>query len=127
MNRSERRRREAITRQKDKERHAQNMAMGMGADVKRTQRPVGSAFATFKQVWEDYNDTVYSPHEPPAPSSRQYIETRRAFYAGAQGFLKLISSQLDPEFDPTEDDQKRMLGWDDELQQFAQDVLKGKA
>ena len=60
-------------------------------------------------------------------SPLQRRETRRAFYAGAEGLLKAIMADLSDEPDGTPSDMGLMLSIDRELRQFARLVKDGRA
>ncbi len=122
MSRAERRAAQS-RRDKAKRLHDRNMVAGMGEEIKRTQQAPGSAFATFKAAWEDFNNVVI----PQDAGEIQRQEMRRAFYAGGMAFYRLQMKQLDSDFDPTEADLARMEGWVNELLDFNKDVQRGKA
>ena len=73
--------------------------------------------------WITYLDSVLS-HDAGAV---QIIETRRAFYAGAEAMLRVIMTGLDPGSEPTDADEARMVALDEELLAFARDVAGGRA
>lgn len=127
MNRKERRAKQssaARARARAQAAHDRNMAEGMGEQIKRTQKP--RQFATIKNAWDDLIVVSMQPHVLD-PSSRQYIEMRRMFYAGIRTLFDMIHAHLDPEFEPTEEDLLRMSDWHEEVEQFFKDVLEGKA
>lgn len=82
-----------------------------------------AAPGTMAAVWQGYAKHVMPPDAPPI----QTQESRRAFYAGAQGLLGIVMKFLDPGEDPTDADLERFGKVVDELQRFADDVLEGKA
>lgn len=57
----------------------------------------------------------------------QIIETRRAFYAGAQALFYAILTALEPGSDATDNDLAYMDKLDKELRQFAIDIKNGVA
>jgi len=57
----------------------------------------------------------------------QIIECRRAFYAGAQGFLGSLMRSFDPGTEETEADMSLMEGIQAELDEFNEQVKKGLA
>lgn len=75
-----------------------------------------------EMTWRTYVERVVPKGAPPV----QIQESRRAFYAGAQGLLSLIMGHLDPDENPTDADLKFMDGLHEELQQFMRDVVAGK-
>ncbi len=78
---------------------------------------------TMAEIWDSYARRVMSPNAPPI----QHQECRRAFYAGGEGLLVAIMNALDPGEEPTDADLDRMNSLHAELEQFADDVVKGKA
>jgi hypothetical protein len=74
-------------------------------------------------AWREYRLRVIPVHA----SAVQAQESRRAFYAGAQALLTGILRGLDPGDDPTQADLARMDAIAQELEQFARDVLAGRA
>lgn len=71
--------------------------------------------------WKSYREDVMAGDAPPI----QVQECRRAFYAGAQAFLSLLMSKLEPDAEPTEADLQMMDEIHEELQQFARAVAAG--
>jgi hypothetical protein len=77
---------------------------------------------TIKEQWDSFSMLVVPADAPPA----QKREMRRSFYAGAEAFMRI-------QFALTEDDvseAQAMKALDEchkELQQFAADVVTGKA
>lgn len=57
----------------------------------------------------------------------QRTEMRRAFYGGAQAILFRVIATFAPEGEPTDADIQLMAGVDQELKDFAKDVLEGRA
>jgi hypothetical protein len=76
-----------------------------------------------KQAWLSYLAAVLPPNAP----SAQVIETRRAFYAGAQALMTGILGALDPGIEPTEQDIEIMTGVQAELKTFCDQVRSGVA
>lgn len=74
-------------------------------------------------AWLSYRAVVI----PAAAPSVQVIESRRAFYAGAQALLGLLLNQLGPESEPTEADLEMMDEIERELKTFARNVEAGVA
>ena len=71
-------------------------------------------------------DHYASRHIPRNASKTQYIETRRAFYAGVATLWGTVMSLLDPGEEATDADLALCQSIDDELQEFLSDVEKGK-
>jgi biotin synthase-like enzyme len=90
-----------------------------GNRMKRNRSPAKGLVA---QAWEMYRDTVI----PPDAHVTQFIECKRAFYAGARSLLTDIMIMADPGADPTDEDMDMMEDLELELQQFAADVAAGK-
>lgn len=57
----------------------------------------------------------------------QRRETRRAFYAGAQALLVVMTSGLSDHAETTESDEALMASVDAELKQFVRDIEEGRA
>lgn len=57
----------------------------------------------------------------------QHQECRRAFYAGAQAFFGIVMTEAEAGDEPTDADMDMIQSLDDELQQFARDVERGRA
>lgn len=57
----------------------------------------------------------------------QRQETRRAFYAGAQALLQVMTHGVSEAPETTESDEAFMASVDAELKQFALDVREGRA
>jgi len=64
---------------------------------------------------------------PKDASANQIIETRRAFYAGAQGLFHAILTALEPGQDATEGDLAYMDNIERELRDFAVLIADGVA
>ena len=75
-----------------------------------------------KEAWEGYKKIL-----PRDASNTQIVETRRAFYAGAQTLLAIMALMLDPGEEATEADLKKMDDIAAELDEFAADVKRGRA
>jgi hypothetical protein len=73
--------------------------------------------------WDSYRKHLI----PKDASTVQIVESRRAFYAGAQSLLAIIVKMLDPGTDPTEADLRKMGEIDQELKDFCEDVKRGRA
>ncbi len=74
------------------------------------------------KLWESYLLIL-----PKDATANQITETRRAFYAGAQALFHSILVNLDPDQEPTENDLRRMDDIQQELREFREMVLKGRA
>jgi hypothetical protein len=74
-------------------------------------------------AWQSYATRVLSPQA----SNNQRIETRRAFYAGAQAFFSAVMEALDPSPKVMDSDVAAIGSMDQELQAFANDVKEGRA
>lgn len=80
---------------------------------------------TIKAQWESFEAALLQ--EAP-PIQRQ--EMRRAFYAGAQSFFGIMQGSLSETDDPnevTEADLNLLDELEEELNQFAKDVVEGRA
>lgn len=73
-------------------------------------------------LWQSYRAILHRDVD-----ATQVIETRRAFYAGAQALYHSMMANLDPDEEPTEADMERMQGIHDELHEFAELVKNGVA
>jgi hypothetical protein len=75
--------------------------------------------------WETYRHLVM----PPQAGEMQFMETRRAFYAGAKAMFALISEISDPKTGPeaTQNELQRVDGLANELEEFNQRIRDGKA
>jgi hypothetical protein len=76
-----------------------------------------------EQQWRSFAERCI-PVEA-GPMQRQ--EMRRAFYAGAAGFLTALMDKLAPGQDATDADLKMMISIGEELEQFGKDVVAGHA
>lgn len=75
------------------------------------------------QWWESYLERVLPRDAGPV----QIIETKRAFYAGAESMMRAILAGLDPGTEPTDNDLRKMDEIEAELRQFGRDVAEGRA
>lgn len=75
------------------------------------------------KVWQSYRDEVI----PEWANATQVIESRRAFYAGAEGMLSTVLGILDPGADVTDRDLLTMEAIQDELKEFVENVKAGRA
>lgn len=83
----------------------------------RTRRtPIGDAWAT-------YAERVL----PAGASDVQRQETKRAFYAGADGMLTSLLRLFGEGDEPTPEDLDLMQDVQDEIKAFVQEVLRGEA
>lgn len=74
-------------------------------------------------LWQAYVTTVYN--KLPDPEGSQYIQVRRAFYAGVYAFMGLeFSSQLTPGPEAEQADIELMESIDEELKAFLAGELK---
>lgn len=73
--------------------------------------------------WVSYRHLVMPVDAP----SIQVQECRRAFYAGAEAFLREVTLMLSPGGEPTDSDEEKMQAMHDELHDFAKKVKEGKA
>ena len=79
---------------------------------------------TIKSMWHSYSERVI----PRNAGVVQRMECRRAFYAGAQAYNAVILNFLEPGTDEiTDADMALIQELQDELNQFCQDVERGKA
>jgi len=76
-----------------------------------------------EKVWLSYRHAVI----PAAAGATQVIESRRAFYAGAQALLQTILGILEPGEDPTEEDLRTISLIQAELNRFNDKVKAGLA
>lgn len=76
-----------------------------------------------EEQWQSYRRDVMPKQVPRV----QEIETRRAFYAGAQALMGIVLSNLDESEEPTDEDMNLMTDVVEELKQFGQAVGGGKA
>lgn len=81
---------------------------------------------TMGDEWKEYFETLMKPLGVTVGST-QYVETRRAFMAGAAAFMALLNTDTDPGADLTQLD----LGYIDalaaEFEQFQRDLAEGRA
>lgn len=73
-------------------------------------------------AWQDYVHKVLPAGLP--PESVQFLETKKAFYAGAGCLLDGILKVLGPGQEPTESDLLIMNGIQEELAQFVRSIRK---
>ncbi len=73
-------------------------------------------------LWSSYRAIL-----PKDAGTTQIIETRRAFYAGAQGLFHAILNSLEPGQDATDGDLKYMDDIQRELSDFAMLIKDGVA
>lgn len=73
--------------------------------------------------WRDFERRIL----PQGAGPIQLLETRRAFYAGAQTMFNLITDGLDADSGPTDLDVAYVESLFQEMQQFARDIQGGKA
>lgn len=78
------------------------------------------------EQWKTYAARILVPAGV-ARGSTQYVETRRAFYAGATALLGLICESLTPGDEPQPEDLRMMDEIDSELRAFADLVGSGMA
>jgi hypothetical protein len=57
----------------------------------------------------------------------QWVESRRAFFAGASTLFEAINMILDPGTEPTENDLGRVSSINDELDRFHQEIRDGRS
>jgi hypothetical protein len=74
-------------------------------------------------AWRSYSEAVIPADAPDV----QRVESRRAFYAGAQAAMAGLLSFLDPGEEPTQADLDRMTALTKELDDFARHVRQGRA
>jgi hypothetical protein len=77
----------------------------------------------FGNKWESYLRRVM----PPAAGREQFIETRRAFYAGGAALFEIIMSVLDEGAEATDDDLKAIDDLKAEFDAFMAELAKGQA
>lgn len=75
-----------------------------------------------EEQWKTYRVIL-----PEDASAAQIIETRRAFYAGAQALYHTVLTSLEPGQDATEADLSMMENIDRELRDFCDLVKNGVA
>lgn len=76
-----------------------------------------------KEQWESYVRQVL----PETAGPVQCQETRRAFYAGAQALLSILTAGTSDDAEVTESDMSLLEGIQRELEQFYRDVQGGRA
>ena len=75
------------------------------------------------EQWDSYARRVM----PRDAGTSQRMETRRAFYAGAQGLFQLVMANLSPDRDPTPEDLVMMQDLEAELRAYVERVKAGTA
>jgi len=73
------------------------------------------------RLWESYRADVV----PEGAGRAQLVETKRAFYAGAQAFLGMLMTSLEPGKEPTEADLTMMDEVAEELRAFGRAMADG--
>lgn len=73
--------------------------------------------------WRDFERRIL----PATAGPVQFVETRRAFYAGAQTMFNLVTGGLDADHEPTDLDVAYVESLFQEMQQFARAIAEGKA
>ena len=76
-----------------------------------------------EKSWLSYRQSVIPKNAGPT----QLIESRRAFYAGAQGLFTILVTILEPGQEATDADLATMDGIDAELKRFLDAVKAGLA
>jgi hypothetical protein len=76
-----------------------------------------------REAWLSYLNEVV----PAGAHPNQIIETRRAFYAGAQSFLAAMTTNLALGDGITEADMNLIAGIDTELREFVEQIKAGTA
>ena len=79
--------------------------------------------STLAAQWASYDRNVL----PATAGDVQRKETRRAFYAGAQALVEVLTHGISDAAELTTDDDALMASVDAELQQFIRDVKEGRA
>ncbi len=74
-------------------------------------------------AWQSYATKVL----PATASATQRLETRRAFYSGANSFFSELMGAIDSSPNATSDDVSVIARMQDELEQFLVDVKAGRA
>ena len=92
------------------------------SELNETLKSIPTKRRLVAEEWEFYASEVLSPQASPI----QRVETRRAFYAGAQAVLCKIIGRLSPSAEATADDLEMMQNLFDELQEFMVSVVQGK-
>lgn len=64
---------------------------------------------------------------PAAAGGVQKQETRRAFYAGAEALMRVLFRDFEPGTEATDGDLDLMREIDQEIRDFARDVVEGRA
>lgn len=75
------------------------------------------------EAWARYADSVIPKDAPRV----QYIESRRAFYAGAHSLFAGLMRMLEPGTEPTERDLAKLTDLKQEIDQFYADLAAGRA
>lgn len=75
------------------------------------------------EMWASYESEVL----PARAHDVERMETKRAFYAGAQGLLSAILKGLTPGTEPEEADLRMMDEIEAEIRAFGEDVGEGRA
>lgn len=81
---------------------------------------------TMADEWQNFYEKTMKPIGIPVRSS-QYVETRRAFYAGAASFMGLLASETDQGPDLTQLDLDYIDTLQAEFDQFSKDLAEGRA
>lgn len=76
-----------------------------------------------QEKWDEFSRLVL----PPACSTIQRWEMRRAFYAGVEGLFKLIIKDLTPGSEPQEADLEMLSDMTLELAEFGERIKQGTA
>jgi hypothetical protein len=87
------------------------------------QRPAASYPPTVAGQWTSLSDAIFDDATP----DEQRREMRRAFYAGASAFLRLMMGETDPGLEPSDNDLGRMAGCSAELDAFGDALQAGCA
>jgi hypothetical protein len=78
---------------------------------------------TLAEQWQSYEAGVI----PRTASPVQRVESRRAFYAGAQALFEILTRGASDGDEVTDDDEQLMLRVNAEIQAFIADVKAGRA
>jgi hypothetical protein len=79
---------------------------------------------TLRHWWDFYQTMVI----PRGASQTQIVESRRAFYGGAKACFSLLTGLVDMTTDePTEADLAKMSEINREIEEFYEDIEKGRA
>lgn len=81
---------------------------------------------TLADEWKDFYEKTMRPRGVPVDST-QYVETRRAYYAGASSFMALLATETDQGPDLTKLDLDYIDALQAEFDQFAIDLAEGRA